>query len=127
MTLYLFAHQSKNAQNDSYNIVFFLVLLMVFYLTLEKLFIFALMFSVIIMMCNLIKVNGKHFYFTTVTAKLELVGWPLTFRYYPQLSWYLLIRLGELEHVDFKENMFKALTQVKSGVRVNSNPRPVDP
>ena len=73
------------------------------------------------------KVKVKHFYFTTVTAKLEAcICWPLTFRYYPQLSWYLFTQLGEPKHVDFRENLLKALTQVTSGVSVDSNPRLVD-
>ena len=37
------------------------------------------------------------------------------------------MRVDEPEHVDFKENLFKALTQVTSGTNVDSNPRLVDP
>ena len=44
-----------------------------------------------------------------------------------KLMGYLLIRLREPEHVDCKENLFKALTQVTSAASVDSNPRSVDP
>ena len=36
------------------------------------------------------------------------------------------LRLGELEHVDFKENLVKAFTQVTSVASVDSNPQPAD-
>ncbi len=35
-------------------------------------------------------------------------------------------KLGEPEHVDSKENLFNALTQVTNGASVDLNPRPVD-
>ena len=35
--------------------------------------------------------------------------------------------IGEPEHFDFRESLFKALTQVTSGTSVDSNPRLVDP
>ena len=50
----------------------------------------------------------------------------MTFRYYLQLSWCLLIRLGKPKHIDFKENLFKPLKQITSGTIVDSNLRPVD-
>ena len=42
-----------------------------------------------------------------------LVCWSFTFQYYPQLSWYLLIWLGEPEQEDFKENNQLARKQKK--------------
>ena len=38
----------------------------------------------------------------------------------------IYIQLGEPKYVDFKENLFKVLTQVTSGVNVDSNLRPVN-
>ena len=38
-----------------------------------------------------------------------------------------IIWLGELEHVDFKENLFNAIALFASHISVDSNPRPVDP
>ena len=58
-----------------------------------------------------------------VTAKLEaLYAGCRPFSITLQLSWYLYIRLGEPEYVDFKENLFKALMLVTSGASVESNP-----
>ena len=55
----------------------------------------------------------EHFYITSVTDKLEACTQAVDLSVLPPaISWYLLIRLGEPEHVDFKENLFKALTQV---------------
>ena len=46
---------------------------------------------------------------------------PLTIQYYRQLSWYLFIQQGAPEHVDFKENLPKALTLFTNGASIKSN------
>ena len=54
-----------------------------------------------------VKQKVKHFYFITVTtAKLRAYMLAVEFSELlpPPLSWYLLKRVGEPEHVDFKEN-----------------------
>ena len=60
----------------------------------------------------MISVKGKALFFTTVTAKLEACLLTFDLWYYPQLTWYLILWLGEPEHIDFKVNLLRALTQV---------------
>ena len=64
-----------------------------------------------------------------VTAKLEACMLAVDLSVLPSAKLVpILIQLGELEHVDFKEYLFlfKTLTQVKSGASVDLNPRPID-
>ena len=60
-----------------------------------------------------------------VIVKLEACAQAVDLSVLPPAKLTLLIQPGEPKHADFKENLFKALTQVTSSDSMDSNPRPI--